>query len=146
MTTSSPVAAHPAAPPRGALHVALWVVQGLLALLFFGAGAAKLTQPLDQLVAAGMTFVSYTPAGVVRFIGLSEVLGAIGLIAPAATRIAPRLTGVAAAALVVVMVLAGGVHAVHGENANLVPVIVLGGLSSFVAWGRLVRLPIPRRA
>jgi hypothetical protein len=82
----------------------------------------------------------------VRFIGLSEVLGAIGLVLPAATRLFPWLTGVAGAALAVVMVLAAGTHATHGEFGNLVPVAVLGGLSTFVAWGRLVRAPIPARA
>jgi len=118
----------------------------LLALAFFAAGAMKLTQPLDQLVASGMSFVSYTPAAIVRFIGLSEVLGAIGLVLPAGMRVRPRLTGVAAAALTVVMVLAAGVHFVHGEYANVVPVFVLGGLSAFVAWGRLVKVVIPSRS
>lgn len=146
MSISSPVAAAPSAPPRGGLHVALWVVQVLLALAFFGAGATKLTQPLDQLVANGMTFVTYTPAAVVRFIGLAEVLGAIGLILPAATRLVPRLTGVAAAALTVVMVLAVGVHVTHGEIAGVGPAVFLGGLSAFVAWGRLARVVIPSRA
>lgn len=44
------------------------------------------------------------------------------------------------------MVLAAGTHATHGEFGNLVPVAVLGGLCTFVAWGRLVRAPIPARS
>lgn len=112
----------------------------------FAAGAARLTQPLAQLVASGMSFVSYTPGAIVRFIGLSEVLGAIGLVLPAAVRRVPWLTGVAAAALTVVMVLAAVVHLTHGESAHLVPVFVLGGLSAFVAWGRLVKVVIPSRS
>lgn len=131
--------------PRGPLHLALWGVQALLALAFLGAGSFKLSQPMDQLLANGMTFVAYTPEPLVRFIGLSEVAGALGLILPSALRIAPRLTGVAAALLVVVMVLAAGVHATHGEMGNLVPVSVLGGLSAFVAWGRLSAAPIPAK-
>ena len=97
-------------PPRGALHIGLWVAQALLALAFIMAGAMKLTQPLDALLANGMTFVDHVPGGLVRFIGLAEVLGAIGLVAPAATRIAPKLTGIAGAALALVMVLAAITH------------------------------------
>lgn len=133
-------------PPRGALHIGLWVVQVLLALAFIMAGAMKLTQPLDALLASGMTFIEHVPGGLVRFIGLAEVLGGIGLVAPAATRIAPKLTGIAGAALAVVMVFAAVAHIGLGEFLNLVPVLVLGGLASFVAWGRLVAMPIPSRS
>ncbi len=131
--------------PRGGLHVSLWVVQALLGLAFLGAGFMKLTTPVDQLVANGMNWVTYTPEPLVRFIGLSELLGAIGLVAPSATRIQPRLTALAALGLVVVMVLAAITHATHGEAA-VVPVnVVLGGLAGFVAWGRGVKAPIPGR-
>ena len=133
-------------PPRGALHIGLWVAQALLALAFIMAGAMKLTQPLDALLANGMTFVDHVPGGLVRFIGLAEVLGAIGLVAPAATRIAPKLTGIAGAALALVMVLAAITHIGLGELSSLVPVLVLGGLASFVAWGRLVAMPIASRS
>lgn len=131
--------------PRGPLHVGLWIVQGLLAFAFLGAGAMKLSQPIDALLQGGMTFVTYTPEALVRFIGLSEVLGAVGLLAPSALRIQPRLTGIAAALLALVMVLAAGAHLTHGEAPMIVPNIVLGGLSAFVAWGRLVKAPIPAR-
>jgi putative oxidoreductase len=140
-SSSVPTVANPS--PRRVASFALWGLQGLLALAFLAAGAIKVSQPLDHLVASGMTFVEYTPAAVVRFIGVAEVLGAIGLIAPAATRLYPWLTGVAAAALGVVMALAVGAHATHGEPF-VVPV-VLGVLCAFVAWGRLVLAPIRPR-
>lgn len=131
--------------PRGPLHIALWVVQVLLALAFVAAGSMKLTQPAEALIANGLTFVTYTPLAVVRIAGLSEVLGAIGLILPAALRIQPRLTGFAAVGLVVVMVLAAGTHLTHDEAAMVPPNVVLGGLAAFVAWGRLAAAPIPAR-
>ena len=91
------------------------------------------------------TFVAYRPETLVRFIGVSELLGGIGLVLPAVTRIQPRLMGVAAAALAVVMVLAVGEHAMHDGLAAGAPAAVLGLLSAFVAWGRLVRAPIAPR-
>ncbi len=131
--------------PRGGLHLSLWAVQVLLALAFAGAGFMKLSTPVDQLVANGMNWVTYTPEPLVRFIGLSELLGAIGLVAPSATRIQPRLAALAALGLVTVMVLAAITHATHGEAA-VVPVnLVLGGLAAFVAWGRGLKAPIPGR-
>ncbi len=128
------------------MHVALWIVQSLLALAFAGAGATKLFTPIAELATKGMGgWVVDSPDALIRFIGASEVLGAIGLIAPAATRIAPKLTPAAAAALALVMVLAAGTHASYGEYTAVVPNVVIGGLAAFVAWGRLVRHPITAR-
>ena len=95
----------------------------------------KLLTPVDQL-AAQMEFVNHAPSFLPKFIGLSEVLGAIGLIVPAATRIKPALTPLAAAALTLVMVLAAITHIALGEFGAIVPSLVLGGLSAFVFWGR----------
>jgi uncharacterized membrane protein YphA (DoxX/SURF4 family) len=130
--------------PSKALHIGLWVVQALLGVAFLGAGFTKLTQPLDQL-ATQMTFVTYTPAALVRFIGLAEVLGALGLVLPAATRILPFLTPLAATGLATIMVLAMGTHATHGELQVLPANLVLGGLAAFVAWGRFKKAPISPR-
>jgi len=138
MTSSDPA-------PRGPLHSSLWAVQILLAFSFLAAGGMKATQPLDALAAMGMTFVPRLPGELVRFIGACEVLGGIGLIAPAASRIAPRLTGLAAAGLALVMALAVVEHARNGEYPQIIVNVVLGGLSVFVAWGRLVKVPIAPR-
>lgn len=124
------------------MNKALWVVQGLLALAFVGAGSMKMTTPIDELLANGMAFVEHMPATLVRFIGVSEVAGGLGLILPAALRIRPRLTPVAAAALVVVMVLAVITHVLLGDVGGAAPSLVLGALSAFVAWGRFVKHPI----
>lgn len=131
--------------PAPALHIALWIVQVLLALAFFMAGAMKLSQPIDALLANGMTFVAYSPAWLVRFIGLAELLGAIGLLAPSVLKILPPLSALAAAGLALIMALAFGVHLTHGEAPAVVPNLVLGGLAAFVAWGRFVGAPIAAR-
>ncbi len=117
------------------MNTALWIVQGLLGLAFFAAGAMKATQPLDKL-AANMAWIKTSSPAMVRFIGISEVLGGIGLIAPTATGILPILTPVAAICLVVVMVLAAITHARLNEFPAIGANVVLGALSAFVAWGR----------
>lgn len=104
------------------------------------AGFIKLTVPIDQLAQQGMTIVNSFGEGMVRFIGLSEVLGAIGLILPAALRIKPVLTPIAAIGIAIIMIMATGYHISKGEP--FVPAIVLFALASFVAWGRFKKAPI----
>jgi putative oxidoreductase len=127
------------------MNIALWLVQALLALVFLMAGGMKLFLPIDQLVANGMDSIGTTPIWLIRFIGLSEFAGALGLILPAALRIQPRLTPIAAGALAFVMVLAVGTHVMLGEMDKLAAPIVIGLLSAFVAWGRSSKQPIPAR-
>jgi len=127
-----------------ALGIALWVAQVLLAL-GFGMGAfMKLTTPLDAL-AHKMAWVGAVPGGLVRFIGASELAGALGLLLPSLTRIRPRLTPLAAAGLLTIMVLAIPFHIVRGEAPVIKINIILGALAAFVAWGRTRRAPIPAR-
>lgn len=132
--------------PSGPLHIALWVGQALLAAAFGMAGAMKLTTSNADLLANGMAWVERFPDFMHYVIGTAEVLGAIGLIVPAATRILPKLTGAAALGLLAVMVLAGIDHAGAGETGMLPVNAVLGGLAAFVAWGRLSGAPIPARS
>ena len=77
---------------------ALWIVQGVLAAIFLFAGAMKLITPVEVMAA-----MSPFPGEFIRFIGVCEVLGAVGLIVPLATRILPGLTALAAAGLVIIM-------------------------------------------
>lgn len=118
-----------------ALHFALWVVQGLLAAAFVAAGAMKISTPMEQLQ-ANMPWVTGEMGKLVRFIGLSEVLGGLGLILPTALRIKPLLTPLAAMGLLTIMVLAAATHAIRGEGSAIGVNVVLGGLAAFVAWGR----------
>jgi uncharacterized membrane protein YphA (DoxX/SURF4 family) len=127
------------------MHFGLWAAQGLLALAFVAAGLMKLTTPIEQLRAA-MPWVSGAMGGAVRFIGLAEVLGAVGLVLPAASRVKPELTPLAALGLLLVMVLATLTHASRGEFGALPVNVVLGGLAAFIAWGRTRKAPIASRS
>jgi hypothetical protein len=132
-------------PPRKGLHIALWVAQLLLALAFLGAGGMKLLTPIEELAKGpNSEWVAQMPA-LVRFIGLSEFLGALGMLLPAATRIKPGLTALAGVGLAVVMILAVGFHLMRGEVPHILPNIVLGGLATFVAYGRHKLAPIAPR-
>jgi len=119
------------------MHVTLWIVQVLLALLFLFAGGTKLVLPLDQL--AGPVTL---PPWFVRFIGVAEFLGGIGLVLPSWLRIAPGLTPLAAAGLVIIMIGATVVSWIGGMvGAGLISIVV-GLLAVFVAYGRWRLRPI----
>jgi len=126
--------------------IGLWVAQILLAAMFLMAGATKLMSGSAELVAMGMGWAENAPFLLIKFIGLAEVAGGLGLILPSATRIMPNLTKLAAAGLCVIMVLAAGVHIVRGEF-GVVPVnVILFALAAFVIWGRTNKAPIAPRA
>ena len=113
------------------MNLALWIVQGLLAALFLLAGGAKLILPLDQ-----MTGPVALPGWFLRFIGVAEVLGALGLVLPGLLRIRPGLTAVAAAGLVIIMMGATIVMWVGGVVAVALMNVVVMLLAAFVAYGR----------
>jgi hypothetical protein len=113
----------------------LWIVQGLLALIFLFTGGIKLVLPIEAL-----TEQFPLPGLFVRFLGVAEVLGAIGLILPGLLRIRPGLTPLAAAGLVIIMIGAtvltlAGVVPGGGVVPALIP-LVIGLLSAFVVYGR----------
>jgi uncharacterized membrane protein YphA (DoxX/SURF4 family) len=110
--------------------VALWTIQGLLAVLFLGAGIAKLVLPMEELT-QDVAF----PALFIRFIGICEVLGALGLVLPGLLRLRPALTPLAAAGLVVIMLgavvttlaIGGGAGALFPFGVGLLLVVVVYG-------------------
>ena len=116
---------------RSTMSVALWVVQGLLAALFLFAGGAKLVMPLDQ-----MTGPVALPGWFLRFLGVAEVLGALGLVLPGLVRIRPGLTPLAAAGLVIIMIGATVVTLTGGMVAVALVNVVVTLLAAFVAYGR----------
>ena len=120
----------------------LWSFRSFWRAAFGMAGFMKSTQPVDVLVQNGVQWASQVPLAMVRFIGISEFLGAIGLILPAATRIKPSLTPLAALGLLTIMILAMAFHLSRGEVQATPVNIVLGGLAAFVAWGRTKKAPI----
>ena len=112
-------------------NVTLWVIQGLLAALFLFAGSMKLVLPIEAM--AGPVSL---PGWFLRFIGVAEVAGAIGLIVPWLTRIQPRLTPVAAGGLVVIMAGATVITVIGGPAATAAVPFVIGLLAATVAYGR----------
>lgn len=134
-----------APPRRSALHITLWVVQVLLALLFIWAGGIKLVLPLEQL--AGPPGTVQLPGAFLRFIGVAELLGGLGLILPALLRIRPGLTPLAAAGLVIIMIgavgttLAAEIPLGTKIGMALIPGVT-GLLAAFVAYGRWRLAPI----
>ncbi len=122
-------------------NIVLWIVQGLLALAFLLSGFTKTFQPLAT-VRKNMPWASDVPAPFVRFLGVAEMLGAIGLILPAITGIGTWLTVAAAAGLVVVMASASIFHASRREYSTIGMNVVLLGLSVLVIVGRLTFAPL----
>lgn len=116
--------------------VAYWIVAGLLALVYLAAGIIKVARPKEQLQAAGMAYVEDFGSPSVKLIGLVEILGALGLILPALTGIAPWLTVVSAIGLVLVQVGGIVVHVRRGESSKLginVGLLVLAGVAVWLA-------------
>ena len=119
------------------MNIAIWIITGLLAVAFIGAGLMKVAQPRAKLAANGMAWTNdYSDAGV-KLIGLAELLGGIGLILPALTGVAPILVPIAAAALTVIMIGAVVWHVRAGDGAKeTMPSVILGILSLIVAITR----------
>ena len=119
------------------MNIALWVVQGLLAVAYLAAGFMKVVRSREQMVASGgFDWARDVSDGAVKAIGAVEVLGALGLILPWLTGIAPILTPIAAVGLVVVQVFAARVHLRLGERKSMPVNVILLVLAAFVAIGR----------
>lgn len=124
-----------------ALHIALWVVQVLLAASLVWSFWTKLFQPIDKL-AAMWPWAGQVPAAFVKFTGIVDLLGAVGLVLPALLRIRPQLTPIAAGCFIVLMVCAITFHVLRGEASVIGVNIVFALLAAFVAWGRFSKAPI----
>jgi uncharacterized membrane protein YphA (DoxX/SURF4 family) len=122
------------------MNIVLWIIQGLLALAFLLTGFMKAFTPLARLEQY-MDWVKAIPAALVRFIGIAEMLGAIGLIVPALTGIASWLTVAAAGGLALVMLAAACFHASRHELANIGLNIVLLALALLILVGRVTVAP-----
>jgi hypothetical protein len=110
---------------------ALWTIQGVLAAMFLFAGVMKWVMPVAVLEAQ-----SHLPGAFVRFIGVCEILGALGLILPGLFRTRTDLTFLAATGLVLIMTGATTVTLAQGQIAPALAPLVLGTLAAFVARGR----------
>jgi uncharacterized membrane protein YphA (DoxX/SURF4 family) len=118
------------------MNLALWIIAIVLAVAFTGSGLMKLVVPKDKLVTAGQGWAQDYSQTNIRLIGFVEIVGAVGLVLPAAVHIAPILVPLAAVGLALVMVGAIVVHARRKEPMNIAVNVVLIALAVFVAWGR----------
>ena len=116
--------------------ILLWIVQWLLAALFVFSGGMKLILPLDK-----MTGPVPLPGLFLRFIGVAETLGGLGLVLPGLFRIRPGLTPLAAGGLLIIMIGATVLNLVGGDRGAALVSTVVGLLLIFVLWGRTRRLP-----
>ena len=123
------------------MHITLWIAQVLLAIMFIMAGVMKASQPIETL-SESLPWVTSVPGGLVRFIGVSELLGGLGLIIPSLFRFKPSLTVWAAIGLAVVMILAAIFHASRGEFSVIRMNVLIMAIFLFIAWGRSKKVPI----
>jgi uncharacterized membrane protein YphA (DoxX/SURF4 family) len=118
------------------MNIALWIIQILLALLFLFAGGTKLYFSPEVLAAMGPPNQVHLPGLFLKFIGVCEVLGGLGLVLPGLFKIRPQLTFLAAAGLLIIMIGAVVVTIAGPGVGPAVPAVVIGLLCAFVAYGR----------
>ena len=118
------------------LNIAIWIVQVLLASVFLFAGGAKLVLPIAEL-----TKQFPLPGVFLRFLGVVELAGAVGLILPSLLRIRPYLTPLAAGGLIIVMSGATSLSMIGGKLAPAIPTFVLGCLAGLVLYARTRVVP-----
>ena len=120
------------------MNIVLWIIQVLLAALFLFAGSVKLLLPIEE-----MTKQMAMPGLFLRFLGVVEVLGALGLILPGLFRIKTWLTPLAAVGLTIIMIGATVITVKIGGGATAMIPLVTGLLSAFVAYSRWRPAPLP---
>ena len=123
------------------MNIVLWVLQVLLAVAFFAHGLMMVEPPAE--VAAQMN--ASLPRWFQLFLGVAEVLAAVGLTLPGLTRILPWLVSWAAGGIIIVMVSATGYHVVRGEGSSAAITFILLVMAAFVAYMRYRVLPISAR-
>jgi putative oxidoreductase len=127
-------------------NIAIWLGQIALAALYLMAAYMKGMMPIADLAAMGLLWAEGAPVWLVRGIALLEFLGAVGVILPAATRILPQLTVLAAWGLLAIQALAIPFHMIRGEFEPLPFNLIYVALAVFVLWGRTRKAPIAPRA
>lgn len=126
------------------VNIALWIAQFLVASMFFFAFYAKLLQPVEE-TAKTMPWVAELPA-LATTAGIADLLGALGLILPAALRIQPKLTNLAAYGGLILMVAGIVFHLMRGEADVIGLNVILIALLTFIIWGRTKKVPISAKS
>lgn len=140
MTTSASISV---TPPRRLLNAGLWGAQLVVALFMLFGAYMKLTAPAEEL-AKMMVWATQYPA-LKTFTGIVDLLGGLGLLLPALTRIQPRLTVLAAQGTITLQVLAFAFHGSRGEWPATPFNFILLVLAVFIYWGRSKAVPITAR-
>ena len=125
------------------MNVVLWIVQVLLAALFIFAGAMKFIMPMEEMLKQMPVAMS---GWFLRFIGVAELAGGLGMIVPGLLRIKPWLTPLAACGLVIIMIGATVITMMSGDIKSALMPLVVGLLAAFVAYGRAKLVPLADRA
>ncbi len=131
--------------PSKRMRIGLWLAQILAALVYVPAGAMKLFSPVAQ-VATQIPWAADVPELFLRFIGVVDLSAGLGLLLPALTRIAPRLTIWAGIGSTALQLCAICFHISRGEYFVVPMNLVIIALSLFVAWGRAKKAPISPRS
>ncbi len=134
-----------AAPPSTGIHIGLWIVQSLLCLTFAGGGIWKLATPIPEL-ATKMPWMGQVSPSFLYATAVLDILGGLGVLLPAITRIKPGLSVLAALGCAALQTSAIVFHFSRGEAANTPFNFLLVTLSFFVAWGRHSKAAIAPRA
>jgi hypothetical protein len=124
------------------MNMLLWVLQALLALAFFAHGCLLLFPPASIVAQMNASL----PRWFQLFIGVAEILAAVGLTLPGITRIQPWLVSAAAAGLMIVMICATVFHLARGEVTSAITTIVLLAMATVVAYMRWRVAPIQSRS
>jgi len=119
------------------MNVILWVLQSIMAIIFMFSGLNKSILSEQKLIAKGQTGVVGLPPPLIRFIGISEILGAIGIILPLLLNILPILTVIAAICFAIIMIPASIIHYKLEEPKNVLTNCVIFLLCLLIAYGRL---------
>ena len=120
------------------MNIVLWIVQVLLAAAFLAHGLLFLVPPAEIAVQMNASM----PRWFQLFLGVAEVLAAVGLTLPGLTRIMPWLVAWAAGGIMIVMVSATVFHLMRGENSSAAVTLLLLVMATFVAYMRHRVLPI----
>ncbi len=124
-----------------ALNITLWIVQIILALLFIMTGVVKFTSSIEEQ-RSQMEWPKHVSEGLIHFVGIIEIVGALGLLLPSILKIKPQLTPWAAIGLALIMIFATILNVSVGETKAIVPLLSISAIALFVAWGRFKKAPI----
>jgi len=119
------------------MNIILWVLQSFMAAIFLFSGLNKSILSEQKLIAKGQTGVAGLPVPLIRFIGISEILGAIGIILPILLNILPILTAISAISFAIIMIPAAIIHYKLHEPKNVFTNCIIFLLCLFIAYGRI---------